>query len=170
MILIEIEQSEAKDLLAKVDRSKFNFEVSILEKALTNPSNEWYVLLEHGDSDIPLAFVTVDTDSTIDSIPYLSELSRVSDVRGVGVECIKQLMKNYHPKFWLQAMPLGDGESEPYRNNEELCNKFYRKIPDLIEYKVKNSTWNIDASFFYTKNCNKNKMEKELQKRFEKIN
>ena len=133
----------------KISNERFNKEQ--FEKLFGDKDINWCVLATKETNE---AIAAIKEDYPFNGYFYINEIQSLE--KGYGKILIEELIKKYK-KIWLTADVSAD---------EKLV-KYYRSF-NFEELTIENSIWDKPAHFFYTKNCDKKKLEEYIVEHYTK--
>ena len=144
----DISKDKALQLLKSTCHDVNNFHPEYMEKAIKWSNDQIFGVFNKHDKRNVLAMASVSYNGDESSAAYLHELTGFIK-GGYGKKLVMWLLQKFKKVYGQIALEGSGTDSDPFRPNKQLRDKFYATIPGLKIYRVQNSIWSCPADFFY---------------------
>lgn len=143
-----ISKDKALHLLKRACHDVSNFHPEYMEKAVKWSDDQIFGVFNKHDKRNVLAMASVSCKGDKSGAAYLHEMTGFIK-GGYGKKLVSQLLQKFKKVYGQIALEGSGTNTDPFRPNEKLRDKFYTTIPGVKIYRVQNSVWNCPADFFY---------------------
>ena len=144
----DIPKDKAMRLLKSACHDVSNFHPEYMEKVVKWGDDQIFGVFNRHDKRNVLAMASVSRNKDESGATYLHEMTGFIK-GGYGKKLVEYLLHKFKKVYGQIALEGSGTDSDPFRPNEKLRDKFYATIPGLKIYRVQNSIWDCPADFFY---------------------
>ena len=144
----DIPKDKALQLLKRACHDVNNFHPEYMEKAVRWSDDQIFGAFNKHDKQNVLAMASMSLNGDESGAAYLHEMTGFIK-GGYGKKLVMWLLQKFKKVYGQIALEGSGTNSDPYKPNEKLRDKFYATIPGVKIYRVENSIWNCPADFFY---------------------